>query len=219
MSYIYKGLKGWIKQSNRRAQAFRSGLCAIQQEYICRKDLVDYFAFQIGDRLSDDDSLPCIDGAFIYPEPSYQDMGNGFIKCILSAYGRINTVGTTDISKRLGSYVSSNTYSLYSGGGGTSSSTSQKLFDVATYRFTINSTENAIVPTTPILNISEMDGTILPIGTTTIISGATVDSQTYNLGRTTEVYESKNYGVFNEITISIASNGNFVKNISYGPSA
>ena len=219
MSYIYKGQKGWIKQPNRRLQAFRSGLCLIQQEYICRKDLVDYFAFQIGDRLSDEDSLPCIDGAFIYPEPSYQDTGNGFIKVTVSAYGRVNTSGATDTSKRLGTYVSTFSFSTFAGGGGTNSILSQKLFDLATYRFTIRSTENVIFPTTPILNISEINGTILPVGGTRTVSGSTVIFTTYNLSRIIEVYESKNYGEFNEINISIAASGNFVQDSFFGPAA
>jgi hypothetical protein len=146
-------------------------------------------------------------------------MGNGFIKCILTAYGRANTSGTIDTSKRLGNYVSTNTYSTYGGVRGSTTSTSQKLFDVAIYRFTINLKESAIVPTTPILNISEMDGTILPVGTTRTIIGGAVNTTTYNLGRTTEVYESKNYGVFNEITIAIAANGNFINDTLYPPAA
>jgi hypothetical protein len=219
MSYIYKGQKGWIKQANRRLQAFRSGLCLIQQEYICRKDLVDYFAFQIGDRLSDEDSLPCIDGAFIYPEPSYQDTGNGFIKITVSAYGRVNTSGSIDTNKRLGNYLSSNYTTINGVFVSNVTSGSQKLFDVAIYRFTIRENEDAIVPTSPTLNISEMDGTILPIGTTQTVSGTTVTFETYLLGRTTESYESKNYGTFNEIIISVVANGSFYRRIDYGSAA
>jgi hypothetical protein len=61
MSYIYKGAEGWVKQPNRMVKTFRSGLCMIQQDYIQRKDKVDFFSFREGDRLSDEDSEPCID--------------------------------------------------------------------------------------------------------------------------------------------------------------
>jgi hypothetical protein len=65
----------------------------IQQDYIAPRNLVDYFAFREGDALSLSDSQPCIDGAYIFPAPDYQDMGNGFIKCTVTAYGRTSTVG------------------------------------------------------------------------------------------------------------------------------
>ena len=79
MSYIYKGAEGWVKQPNRMVKTFRSGLCMIQQDYIQRKDKVDFFSFREGDRLSDEDSEPCIDGAFIFPAPEYKDMVRGII--------------------------------------------------------------------------------------------------------------------------------------------
>jgi len=49
--------------------------------------------------LSVADSQPCIDGAFIFPEPDYQDMGNGYIKCTITAYGRVNTTGSVTARK------------------------------------------------------------------------------------------------------------------------
>ena len=97
MSYIYHGKKGWIKQPNRNFKTWESGLCMVQEQYICRADDVDYSAFQLGDPI--ENSEPCIDGAFIYPEPSFQNLGNGFIQATVTAYGRINTTGTqTSIS-------------------------------------------------------------------------------------------------------------------------
>lgn len=92
MSYIYHGKKGWIKQPNRNFKTFESGLCLIQEEYICSSDQIDYSAFQIGNPI--ENSEPCIDGAFIYPDPVYQNLGNGFTKCIVSAYGRTNSIGS-----------------------------------------------------------------------------------------------------------------------------
>ena len=99
MSYTYHGTSGWIKQPNRIVKTFDSGLCLIQQDYIRRKDKVEYFTFKEGDALSVADSQPCIDGAFIFPEPDYQDMGNGYIKCTITAYGRVNNTGSVTTRK------------------------------------------------------------------------------------------------------------------------
>ena len=99
MAYTYHGTSGWIKQPNRIVKTFDSGLCLIQQDYIRRKDKVEYFTFKQGDALSVADSQPCIDGAFIFPEPDYQDMGNGYIKCTITAYGRVNTTGSVTTRK------------------------------------------------------------------------------------------------------------------------
>jgi hypothetical protein len=99
MAYTYHGTSGWIKQPNRIVKTFDSGLCLIQQDYIRRKDKAEYFTFKQGDALSPADSQPCIDGAFIFPEPDYQDMGNGYIKCTITAYGRVNTTGSVTTRK------------------------------------------------------------------------------------------------------------------------
>lgn len=92
-NYQYHGESGWIKQPNRIVKTFPSGLCMIQQDYIRRKDRVDYFTFKEGDPISEADSAPCIDRAYIFPTPDYQDTGDGFIKCTLTAYGRVNING------------------------------------------------------------------------------------------------------------------------------
>lgn len=219
MSYIYKGTDGWVKQPNRMVKTFRSGLCMIQQDYIQRKDKVDFFAFREGDRLSDEDSEPCIDGAFIFPAPEYKDMGNGFISCTVTAYGRVNTDGVVDLNRRLGIYVSTYNYSTFEGGSGSQSIGSQKFFDVAVYRFAARKTEFITAPETPTLYIYELDGTKLPIGTTRTFSVAAEAFQTYNLGRQIENYESTNYGEFLEVIISVVATGNFVQNSLSGPAA
>jgi hypothetical protein len=100
-NYTYHGTQGWVKQPNRIVKTFDSGLCLIQQDYIRRKDKVEYFTFKEGDPLSPADSQPCIDGAFIFPEPDYSDMGNGFIKCTVTAYGRVNNTGSVTTRKQV----------------------------------------------------------------------------------------------------------------------
>lgn len=86
----------WIKQGNRLTKTFASGLCLIQQTYIAPKSLATYDAFEEGDAITD--SQPCIDGAFIFPAPDYQDTGDGFMRCTVTAYGRWKT--DSEVSRR-----------------------------------------------------------------------------------------------------------------------
>jgi len=216
MAYTYHGTVGWIKQPNRIVKTFRSGLCMIQQDYIRRKDKVDFFTFREGDRISDQDSAPCIDGAFIFPTPEYRDTGNGFISCTVTSYGRVNTDGVVDSNRRRGDYLSTFFFSTPSGTGGSQSILSQKFFDIAIYRFTARKNEFITAPETPILFIYELNGTKLPIGRTTALSGDTLVSKDYILERQVENYESTNYGEFSEFTISVSATGSFVQNTAFG---
>ena len=197
MSYIYHGQTDWIKQPNRIVQTFRSGLCMIQQDYIRRADdSIDYFTFREGDAISSEDAFPCIDGAYIFPAPSYQDMGNGFISCTVTAYGRVNTTGVVDLNKRLGDYLL-RVFNVSTGELFESSAT--KFFDVAVYRFVARKSEFITAPDTPQLYIYDIDGKRVPIGT--------FGNVEYQLFRRTENYESTNYGEFLEVIISVPAAG------------
>lgn len=66
----------------------------IEEDYICANKNIDYNYFQIGNLI--EDSSPCIDGAYIFTAPKYTDMGNGFIKATITAYGRSNANGSID---------------------------------------------------------------------------------------------------------------------------
>jgi hypothetical protein len=106
MSYIHYGKDGWILQPNRKITNWASGLCMIEEEYICANKNVDYNYFQVGNLI--EDSTPCIDGAYIFTAPKYTDMGNGFIKATTTAYGRSNANGSVDSSagpSTIGFYV------------------------------------------------------------------------------------------------------------------
>jgi hypothetical protein len=96
MSYIHYGKDGWILQPNRKITSWPSDLCMIEEEYICANKNVDYNYFQVGNLI--EDSTPCIDGAYIFTAPKYTDMGNGFIKATITAYGRSNANGSVDSS-------------------------------------------------------------------------------------------------------------------------
>ena len=217
MSYIYHGETDWIKQPNRVVQTFRSGLCMIQQDYIRRADdSIDYFSFREGDAISPEDASPCIDGAYIFPAPSYQDMGNGFIKCTVTAYGRVNTTGVVDLNKRLGDYISTFSFGLFSGEFGSSTASSQKFFDLAVYRFAARRGEFITAPDSPTLYIYDLDGVPLPVGVTRFDRAGAFSLQTYTLGRQIEQYESTNYGEFLEVIISVSATGNFRQDNGYG---
>ena len=88
----------WIKQGDRLTKTFSSGLCLIQQTYIAPKALATYNAFVEGAAITD--AQPCIDGAYIYPAPDYQDTGDGFMRCTVTAYGRWKTEPNVKRQKR-----------------------------------------------------------------------------------------------------------------------
>ena len=200
MSYIYHGPKDWIKQSKRIVQTFRSGLCMIQQEYLCRADFsIDYFTFREGEAISVEDALPCIDGAYIFPAPSYQDMGNGFVKCTVTAYGRVNTKGVIQITKRLGNYTVTTSI-----GGISESVQTQKIFDVINFNFVAAKSEIVPIPTSPTPLIYNLNLTPLP---TNSYSSAGFEFNSFVLTQVVDIYEVNSYGQFAEYNISISAAG------------
>jgi len=229
MSFIYQGKQGWIKQAARNVQTFRSGLCLIKLEYISRKSSINYYDFKVGDRLSEEDSMPCIDGAFIFPEPSYNDMGNGFMKCTVTAYGRVNISGVVDLSKRIGDYINYIVeYYIDSASPTTNTKTSsQRFFDFVIYRFISREGEFVSPPPTPMLYIYDLNGTVLPqeSSTSTAPGNEIIDSIIYSgttrnipfLGRQITTYETTNYGVFNEVIISVSAIGNLRTTTTWTP--
>jgi hypothetical protein len=96
--YRQSAASPWIKQGDRLTKTFASGLCLIQQTYIAPKALATYNAFEEGDAITE--SQPCIDGAFIFPAPDYQDTGDGFMRCTVTAYGRWKTEPNVTRQKR-----------------------------------------------------------------------------------------------------------------------
>lgn len=199
MSYIYKGETGWIKQPDQTVSVFPSGLCLIQQSHLIRKDNFEIGAFSIGDRLPAEDTSMCVDGAFIFPSPQYSDAGNGFMRCLISAYGRVNTTGTSFSSKRLSGYVSTIT-TIAGAVSTTATSTTQKLFDAITYQFVVK--KNEVVGTPYVkLYIYDPSGLKLPEGA--------YGNGFYELGASLDRYETSDYGVFQEVVITNVASGQF----------
>jgi hypothetical protein len=189
----------------------------ITQDYICRNDdKVNYSKFNEGDKI--DDATPCMDNAYIFPSPDYQDMGNGFIKCTVTAYGRVNASGCVDIGRRIGDYVSTTAFVQEIGNtgtfnSGTSDLISQKLFDVATYRFSAKSGEVIGTSGSAVkLLIYGLNGKKLPEGITSKDNGAgSTTTEEYKLGSVPERYEIISYGFFSEVIISVAATGSYNK--------
>jgi len=199
MSYIYHGKTGWIKQADQTVSVFPSGLCLIQQSYLINKDNFEIGAFSIGDRLPGEDTSMCVDRAFIFPSPQYSDAGNGFMRCLISAYCRVNTTGTSFSSKRLSGYVSTIT-TIAGAVSTTSTSTTQKLFDAMTYQFVVK--KNEVVGTPYVkLYIYDPSGLKLPEGV--------YGNGFYELGTSLDRYETSDYGVFQEVVITNVASGQF----------
>ena len=199
--YIYYGTEDWIPQANRLVKTFRSGLCMITQDYICRNDSsLDYESFREGDKIKN--SSPCMDDAYIFPAPDYQDMGNGFVKCTVTAYSRVNTSGVVEVSKRLGDY-----YVAYYYNKGESIEVgyfkSQKLFDLVTYRFVIKKGDKFGIPNSVTPKIYELNG-----------SEVTQDNPI--LGRNIELYEVTSFGEFNSVVVAVFATG-FGNRFDEGP--
>jgi hypothetical protein len=213
--YIYYGSEDWIPQANRLVKTFRSGLCMITQDYICRNDdNLDYESFREGDKIND--SSPCMDDAYIFPAPDYQDMGNGFIKCTVTAYGRVNTTGCVDLGRRLGDYISTTAFVTNNAGvlnSGSSDTTSKKLFDFAVYRFAAMQGEIIGTPSIIELKIYGLNGVKLPEGsfTTQLGGSANTRQEHYALGSEIERYDAINYGTYSEVIICVVATGYYTK--------
>ena len=192
INYTYHGSAEWIPQANRLVKTFRSGLCMITQDYICRNDgKTDYQRFSQGDILND--ATPCMDAAYIFPAPDYQDMGNGFIKATVTAYGRVGTSAVVDISKRLGDYYVAY---YYNKGGSVDIGffKSQKLFDVVTSRFVIRRGDKFGIPGSVTPKIYNLDL-------------SEVKENNPILNSTIELYEVTSFGEFDSIVIAVVATG------------
>jgi hypothetical protein len=93
MSYQYHGTRDLIALPGREVQTFPSGLARIDRQYICRRGREELFrqTLQEGLTLPQDNALPCVDGAYIFPAPVETIRDDGFVEFSVSAYGRTRT--------------------------------------------------------------------------------------------------------------------------------
>jgi hypothetical protein len=149
----------------------------------------------------------CVDGAFIFPSPQYSDTGNGFMRCLISAYGRVNTTGTSFSSKRLSDYVSTIT-TIAGAVSTTATSNTQKLFDAITYQFVVK--KNEVVGTPYVkLYIYDPSGLKLPESASSGSTTSYTYDRFYELGASLDRYETSDYGVFQEVVITNVASGQF----------
>ena len=207
MSYIYHGRTDWIAQPNRVVKSFRSGLIMITQDYIKRagassassgSDEESLTEFNEGDKITN--ASPCMEGAYIFPAPDYQDMGNGFTKATVTAYGRINTTGVVEVSKRIGDYYVKLQSTIPPRNSISTKST--KLFEVVTYRFVAKRGEVVSIPNLVTPKIYNTDGSV-------------VSEKNAFLGKALDFYEVTSFGEFNSVVISVVAAGSVLIKVPY----
>ena len=198
----------WIKQGDRLTKTFSSGLCLIQQTYIAPKALATYNAFVEGAAITD--SQPCIDGAYIFPAPDYQDTGDGFMRCTVTAYGRINSTGNKTFSKELGLQDFSASFTPSNGGDVTFNDYAiQVTCDLLIWKFVTPKIASPNVTITDNLKIFRLNGSEL---TSVQISEFFSTASLAGLNKPTSVSfttpeqitlaENTNYGAFDEWTVA-----------------
>jgi hypothetical protein len=196
-----KSATKWVKQPNRIVKTFPSGLCMIQQDYIAARVDVDYFAFNEGDALLLEDSAPCIDSAYIFPTPEYQDMGNGFIKCTVVAYGRTNTTGSVNISKNLGSVVY---YRFDPNRGDYATITISNIFSESlTKKVVLAAGEEITTDNIELLQISGFSSELVQIAVSSNDDFIFTYTTTNTLQNQITRYEETDFGRFKEVTVII----------------
>jgi hypothetical protein len=202
----------WIKQGDRLTKTFASGLCLIQQTYIAPKALATYDAFEEGDAITD--SQPCIDGAYIFPAPDYQDTGDGFMRCTVTAYGRVNTAGNKTFSKELGVQGFSASFTPTNGGLPSDQTFSIEVTaDKLIWKFVTQKSASPNVSISENLKVFRLTGQALE---TVQISEFFSTSSLAGLNKPTEVSfntpeqivlaEAVNYGRFDEWTVAYKAN-------------
>jgi hypothetical protein len=98
MAFQYFGKSTPIEKGNKTVSTYSSGLCLVQQSYMIRKIDEEIYRNEFASGSTLDIISPAVDGLYIFPEPQWRDSGNGFMEIAISAYGRSNTIGKTEIS-------------------------------------------------------------------------------------------------------------------------
>ena len=91
MATIYEKTAGaLIATPGRTVATFPSGLCRVDQKYVCTtaNAATHRAALAIGNDMPDGNNAPAIDGLKIYPAPQEIERGDGFTEFMVSAYGR-----------------------------------------------------------------------------------------------------------------------------------
>lgn len=89
-----------IPQPGRAVNTFPSGLVRVDQTYLglTSESATHRAILAVGNDMPDGDSSPCIDGLKIFPEVQERRREDGFTEFLVSAYGRGNTTGKSEIN-------------------------------------------------------------------------------------------------------------------------
>ena len=91
MATIYEQTSGALyAQPGRTVATFPSGLCRVDQKYVCASAnaATHRATLAIGNDMPDGAAAPAIDGLKIFPAPQEVKRGDGFTDFVVSAYGR-----------------------------------------------------------------------------------------------------------------------------------
>lgn len=172
---------------SKRVQTFPSGLVLVVQDYIVPRGQESSFSstFAVGQPLSVDS--PAIDGLFIFPEPQWQDTGDGFTKITVSAYGRYTAGSSIERSTVKATYY-------YYAPGITEASALPALCDKVVVRYIVPYGSYPVLGTPSVGNLTVIPG---PNFSTPLIPGPTV-----SIGLYLEGFSSVNFGQWVEVTAS-----------------
>lgn len=93
MATIYSASAAPWKNGGSSVEQWESGLVRVTQEYMvprADRGTIAASTFARGTELTDIDS-PATDGLYIYPDPTITDVSSGLSKITVTAYGRIQT--------------------------------------------------------------------------------------------------------------------------------
>lgn len=218
-TYYFKS-RGLVALPGRSVQTFPSGLVRVDRTYACHPDdaALHRPQFAIGNPLPLDDGTPAIDGLSIFPEPREEEGDDGFYKFSVSAYGRVNTTGTTQSFFEEGTFTLNSTFV---GAGSVTSNTSQGgcVCEVAIVSYVVPNTNDPILnqPTSILLRVFVRQGsTLVPIqsvyppGTTSVNSGGSdgtiVTTTTVAINNIIEDSPVSVYGDWKEVVNKLRAN-------------
>jgi hypothetical protein len=219
-NYTYHGTRNLIALPGRSVQTFPSGLVRVDRTYACQAaDAGKYRPqFAVGNPLPFDDGTPSIDQMSIFPEPKEEQGSDGFVRFGVSAYGRVNTTGTTQ------SYFEEGRFTVNAssvGSGAVTSNTFEDLCvnEVAIVSYVAPNTNDPIdnQPTNiPLRVFVRQGGTLVPIqsvyppGTTSVNSGGTsgtiVTTTIVTINNIIEDSPGTVYGAWKEVVYKLRAN-------------
>jgi hypothetical protein len=193
MAFQYFGKSTPIEQGNKVISTFPSGLCLVQQSYMIRKVDEEIYRNEFASGSTLDIVSHAVDGLYIFPDPQWRDGGNGFMEIAISAYGRSNTVGKTEISAIIRDAV----INIYPPVGNLIEDVERVIASYIKFKIVVQSgtfPEINLNDLRELITIRNTDGSEITyaLGTTEIL---------FNLGITR--YDITNFGLWDELTITI----------------